>query len=320
MGRVLSKNDQVIFESTVYPGVTEEVCAPLLEKESGLKAFSDFKLGYSPERMNPGDKLHGLKKISKVVAGQDKEHTTELANIYGSIIDAPIHQAESIKVAEAAKVIENIQRDVNIALINEFSLIFDRLEINTKDVLKAAETKWNFLPFKPGLVGGHCIGVDPYYLTYRAQVAGYIPEVILSGRRINDYMGTHIAQKTIKLMSANGINTSNAKVALLGLTFKENCSDTRNSRSFDIAKELEEYNVNLILNDPLVKTEEIQSLNKSITDLENIKDCDAIVLSVAHDQYKDVDLNALVRKGGVIVDVKSLYNANNFPEHKYWSL
>ena len=288
LGRNLTKGSVVVFESTVYPGVTEEVCLPILEKESGLKAGTDFKIGYSPERINPGDKVHRLETIKKIVSGMDEETLDCIAKVYELVVTAGVHRAESIKVAEAAKVIENSQRDINIAFMNELSIIFNKMGIDTKSVLEAAGTKWNFLNFRPGLVGGHCIGVDPYYLTYKAEMLGYHSQVILSGRRINDDMGKYVAENCVKNLIAADKNVKNARVAILGFTFKENCPDTRNTKVIDIVNELQEYGINPIIADPEADKEEAKRLyNVDFARIEDIKDMDAVILAVAHKEFMD---------------------------------
>ncbi len=314
LGQVISHGDIVIYESTVYPGATEEVCVPILEKVSGLRFNQDFYVGYSPERINPGDKEHRVTNILKVTSGSTEEVADKVDALYKSIISAGTHKASSIKVAEAAKVIENTQRDVNIALINELALIFNRLGIDTEEVLLAAGTKWNFLPFRPGLVGGHCIGVDPYYLTHKAQAIGYNPEVILSGRRINDGMGEYVVSQLVKLMLKKRIHVRDANVLVMGLTFKENCPDLRNTRVVDIVEELKSYGVNVDVYDPWVDADEavaeygiqpVQQLQKG--------HYDAIVLAVAHDQFKAMsidEIKALTRDESVIYDLKYLFPAN----------
>ena len=314
VSRHLKKGDYVVFESTVYPGVTEDICLPILER-SGLKGGVDFKYGYSPERINPGDKVHRLDTIVKVVSGCDEESLEKIAEVYSIVVDAGVHKAKSIKVAEAAKVIENSQRDINIAFMNELAIIFDLLDIDTKDVLDAAGTKWNFLKFSPGLVGGHCIGVDPYYLTYKAQTLGYHPQVILSGRRINDGMGKWIAEKTIKQMINNEVHIKNAKVLVMGLTFKEDCPDLRNSKVVDIIDELKAYGVTSVVVDPLADFDEAKhEYGLDLVKLEDVKEVDAIVLAVAHKEYKKLqkeDFNKLFKKSEfkkVFIDVKSITN------------
>lgn len=325
IGQFLKPGSVVVYESTVYPGVTENICGEILAKTSGLQQGIDFKLGYSPERINPGDKNHTLEKIVKVVAGEDAETLERVAKVYGSIIDAGIHQAPSIKVAEAAKVIENTQRDLNIALMNELAVIFDRLEIRTKDVLEAAKTKWNFLPFTPGLVGGHCIGVDPYYLTAKAQEVGYNPEVILAGRRINDGMGAFIGQRLIKFLAQSNLRIQGAKIGILGLTFKENVSDVRNSRVPDIVKELREFGIEPLVHDPLAnEIETKQKYGIELISLQELSELDALILAVGHKTYLDIpkeQLLSALRPGGVLMDIKSIFNPTTLPSHiNYWSL
>lgn len=306
VGSVLKKGDIVIYESTVYPGCTEEICVPVLEKISGLKFNVDFFCGYSPERINPGDKLHRVSTIKKVTSGSTPEIAEQVDQLYKKIVKAGTHKASSIKVAEAAKVIENSQRDVNIAFVNELALIFEKIGIDTHEVLEAAGTKWNFLPFKPGLVGGHCIGVDPYYLTYKAESLGYHPEVILSGRRINDNMGIHIANSVIKLMSKNDIAVNKAKVLVLGITFKENCPDIRNSRVVDVIRELESFGTNVDIYDPHASPEEVSHEYglSMLTKLE--KRYDAIVLTVSHNEFKSLDWPSLRHPKTIVYDVKGV--------------
>lgn len=323
IGRYLKKGDVVVYESTVYPGVTEEVCGPVLERVSGLKQYEDFKLGYSPERINPGDKVHTVDKIIKVVSGQDTETLKRVADVYRPVITAGIHEAPSIKVAEAAKVIENTQRDLNIALMNELALIFDRLGIRTLDVLEAAGTKWNFLAFRPGLVGGHCIGVDPYYLTQKAQEVGYYPQVILAGRRVNDGMGAFVAQKLVKLLIASDLPVKGAKVGILGLTFKEDVPDLRNSRVPDIVEELQQFGIEPLIHDPHADAEEAQhEYGLSLTDLSAFKDLDGLILAVSHRSYLDMpreELTGRLKAHGQLVDVKSALKPSDLPG-RYWSL
>ncbi|MEI6708277.1 MAG: Vi polysaccharide biosynthesis UDP-N-acetylglucosamine C-6 dehydrogenase TviB [Methylococcales bacterium] len=314
IGSVLKPNDVVVYESTVYPGATEEVCVPLLEKHSGLTFNRDFYAGYSPERINPGDKEHRVTNILKVTSGSTAEAADYIDQLYKSIISAGTHKASSIKVAEAAKVIENTQRDVNIALINELAILFNRLGIDTEEVLLAAGTKWNFLPFRPGLVGGHCIGVDPYYLTHKAQAVGYHPEVILSGRRINDGMGKYVVAQLIKSLLKKRIHIQHADILIMGLTFKENCPDLRNTRVIDIVKELQDYEVNTHIYDPWVNPKEAQHEYgiELITQLESEK-YDAIILAVAHDQFKKMSIEQIKQYGkanSVIYDLKYLFPAN----------
>lgn len=325
VGSVLSPGAVVVFESTVYPGVTEDICGPALERVSNLKCGTDFTLGYSPERINPGDKQHPLEKITKVVAGQDAATLARLAAIYGSIIDAGIHQAPSIKVAEAAKVLENTQRDVNIALMNEVSKICDLVGIRSRDVLAAAGTKWNFLKFHPGLVGGHCIGVDPYYLTAKAEELGYHPEVILSGRRINDSMGSYVAQRLIKLLSRHDRPLKNLRVGILGLTFKENVPDIRNSKVVDIYAELRSFGLDPLVHDPLADPEAVQQeYSVHLSSLDEFIDLDGLILAVSHFPYMELlasDLSKMLGNNGIFVDVKSCISTNSLREDIiYWSL
>jgi len=304
IGSVLKKDDIVIYESTVYPGATEEDCVPVLERLSGLKYNQDFFCGYSPERINPGDKEHTVTKILKVTAGSTPKIGKRVDALYASIITAGTHLAPNIKVAEAAKVIENSQRDINIAFVNELSMIFNRLDINTNDVLEAAGTKWNFLPFKPGLVGGHCIGVDPYYLTHKAQEVGYNPEIILAGRRLNDNMGTYVANQVIKLMIKKGQTIVNAKVLVLGITFKENCPDIRNSRVIDVIKELQDFGCDVEVSDYWADKKEVQKEYKiDLKDNIDINSYDSVVLAVAHDEYKKLDFD---NDEQIIFDIKSI--------------
>lgn len=318
LGKVIKQDDIVIYESTVYPGATEEVCVPILEQVSGLVFNQGFFVGYSPERINPGDKEHRVTNILKVTAGSTAAIAEKVDQLYLSVITAGTYKASSIKVAEAAKVIENTQRDVNIALINELALIFNRLGIDTEEVLQAAGTKWNFLPFRPGLVGGHCIGVDPYYLTYKAQSIGYNPEIILSGRRINDGMGQYVVSRLVKLMLRNRIQVQESNVLIMGLTFKENCPDLRNTRVVDIIKELQTYGVNIHVYDPWVDAEEafLEYEIKPITSLEEGQ-FDAILLAVAHEQFKQMDIQkirALGKPGSVVYDLKYLFPADQTDE------
>lgn len=326
VGRNLKPGAVVVFESTVYPGVTEEVCVPILERESGLTWKRDFFVGYSPERINPGDREHTLTRITKVVSGDCPETLDRVSKLYGSIIEAGVYPTATIKEAEAAKVIENTQRDLNIALMNELAIIFDTLGIDTLNVLKAAGTKWNFLPFRPGLVGGHCIGVDPYYLTYRAEMAGYHPQVILAGRRINDYMGKFIAEKTIKLMISSGQNIRGAKIGILGLTFKENCPDLRNSKVVDIINELQSYGVEVLVHDPIADPAEAREhYGIELVGLTRMQGMGAVVIAVAHAEYKAMDARAfgdMVCEGGNVVDVKGMLNGlDSFGnDSKIWHL
>ena len=307
IGKVLKKDDIVIYESTVYPGATEEVCVPILEKNSGLTFNKDFFCGYSPERINPGDKKHTVKNILKVTSGSTKEIAIEVDNLYKSIITAGTHLANSIKVAEAAKVIENSQRDINVAFVNELAIIFNKLGIDTNAVLDAASTKWNFLPFRPGLVGGHCIGVDPYYLTYKAQEVGYNPEIILAGRRLNDNMGIYVANQVIKLMIKKGHKIEGSNILVLGITFKENCTDTRNTRVVDVVHELKEFGCNVDIYDPWADPEEVKhEYNLSLLQDANIdlSSHQAVVLAVAHNEFKDLDLTK--NENCVVYDIKSI--------------
>jgi len=326
VGRALKKGDVVVYESTVYPGVTEDICGPILARVSGLKQGADFKLGYSPERINPGDKLHTLERITKVVSGEDDGTLERVAATYGTVIEAGVFKAASIKVAEAAKVIENTQRDLNIALMNELALIFDRMGIRTRDVLAAAGTKWNFLKFSPGLVGGHCIGVDPYYLTMKAQQLGYQPEVILAGRRINNNMGPYVAQRLVKLLVNGGIPVKGAKVGVLGLTFKENVSDIRNSKVPDIVRELAEFGIKALVHDPVADAAETRhEYGLDLSTWDELTELDALVLAVPHKAYSELSGEALckrLRQGGVLVDVKSMVDPSTLPAGRvtYWCL
>ena len=311
VGRHLKPGAVVIYESTVYPGATEEICIPILERESGLKWMRDFHIGYSPERVNPGDKERTITRITKVVSGDDAETLEKVAKLYESVIVAGVYRASSIKVAEAAKVIENTQRDLNIALINELAVIFDRLGIDTLEVLQAAGTKWNFLPFRPGLVGGHCIGVDPYYLTHKAEMLGYHPEVILAGRRINDGMASYVAQQTIKQLIRAGSPVKNARVNVLGLTFKENCPDLRNSKVADVVRELQDFGCVVRVHDPVAESREaMHEYGISLTGWEDLPEADAMVVAVSHKEYlalPQTELLSKLKHGGVFVDVKSAY-------------
>jgi UDP-N-acetyl-D-galactosamine dehydrogenase len=328
VGRNLTKGSIVVFESTVYPGVTEEVCVPILEKESGMKCGVDFKVGYSPERINPGDKVHRLENIVKIVSGMDEETLDTVAKVYELVVEVGVHRAESIKVAEAAKVIENSQRDINIAFMNELSIIFNKMGIDTKAVLTAAGTKWNFLKFVPGLVGGHCIGVDPYYLTYRAEQLGYHSQIILAGRRINDDMGKYVAENVVKKLIGADVPVKNAKVAILGFTFKENCPDTRNTKVIDIYRELQEYGITPVVADPAADADEAARLyGLHFVDIADVKDMDAVILAVSHEQFKDMtvsDFDKLYKAGNekVLIDVKALLNKTEFDNagYVYWRL
>ncbi len=330
VGRNLAKGSIVVYESTVYPGVTEEVCIPILERESGLKCGIDFKVGYSPERINPGDKVHTLETIVKIVSGMDEETLDEVAKVYELVVEAGVHRAESIKVAEAAKVIENSQRDMNIAFMNELSIIFNKMGIDTKAVLEAAGTKWNFLKFSPGLVGGHCIGVDPYYLTYKAEMIGYHSQVILSSRRVNDDMGKYVGENIVKKLISAEKPIKNAKVAILGLTFKENCPDTRNSKVVDIIRELEEYGIKPLVCDPVADAKEAWAhYGIELVPMDSLENLDAVVIAVAHDKFKQLsnaDIDKMFAKSEndkkVIVDVKGILCRKTVEKEKYiyWRL
>ncbi|MBE5741936.1 MAG: nucleotide sugar dehydrogenase [Clostridiales bacterium] len=327
VGRNLVKGSIVVYESTVYPGVTEDVCVPILEKESGLKCGVDFKVGYSPERINPGDKVHRLETITKIVSGMDDETLDVVAKVYELVVEAGVHRASCIKVAEAAKVIENSQRDINIAFMNELSIIFNKIGIDTKSVLEAAGTKWNFLKFYPGLVGGHCIGVDPYYLTYKAEMLGYHSQVILAGRRINDDMGKYVAENVVKNLIKAEKAVKNAKVAILGFTFKENCPDTRNSKIYDIVTELREYGIEPTIADPTADAKEAKQLyGVEFVDISTIKDMDAIVLAVAHNEFAHFTVEEMDKMFGkgkkVLLDIKGLLDRKTFEKagYSYWRL
>lgn len=328
LGRNLTKGSIVVFESTVYPGVTEDVCIPILEKYSGLICGVDFKVGYSPERINPGDKVHRLETIVKVVSGMDEETLDTIARVYEIVVEAGVHRAKSIKVAEAAKVIENSQRDINIAFMNELSIIFDRLDIDTNAVLEAAGTKWNFLDFKPGLVGGHCIGVDPYYLTYKAEQTGYHSQIILAGRRINDNMGNYVAENTVKQLIKADKMVKDAKVGIFGFTFKENTPDTRNTRVVDIVRELNEYGIKPLINDPVADKEEgLKEYGLAFNSLEEMTDLDAIIIAVNHDEYKEYSLEKwsefyCSKENKVVIDIKGLLNKKDAENNgfNYWGL
>lgn len=327
LGRNLVPGSVVVFESTVYPGVTEDVCVPILEQESGLLCGRDFKVGYSPERINPGDKIHRLDTIVKIVSGMDAETLDTVANVYELVVTAGVHRAPSIKVAEAAKVIENSQRDINIAFMNELSIMFHKMGVDTKSVLEAAGTKWNFLPFSPGLVGGHCIGVDPYYLTYKAETVGYHSQVIAAGRRINDGMGRFVAESCIKQLIKTHQRVVETRVALLGFTFKENCPDTRNSKVFDILTELREYGVEPVIADPVADAAEAKRLyGVDFVDLADIRDMDAVILAVAHDVFAHLSMAEIDRFFGagprVLLDVKGLLDKEAYEKagYCYWRL
>jgi len=330
VGRNIVKGSIIVFESTVYPGVTEEICIPILEEESGLKCGYDFKVGYSPERINPGDKVHRLETIVKVVSGMDDESLDVIAKVYELVVDAGIHRAESIKVAEAAKIIENSQRDINIAFMNELSIIFNEMNIDTKAVLAAAGTKWNFLNFTPGLVGGHCIGVDPYYLTYKAEQLGYHSQIILSGRRINDDMGKYVVRNLIKKLIKADVPVKGAKVAILGLTFKENCPDTRNTRVIDIVNELKDYGIDPVIADPEADREEArEEYGLTLDSIDDVKDMDAVIVAVGHKQfleYESSDYDNMFKCGlnenKVLLDIKGILNRKEYEKlgYQYWRL
>ncbi|MCO7225362.1 nucleotide sugar dehydrogenase [Pleionea sp. CnH1-48] len=326
VGGQLKKGDIVVFESTVYPGATEEDCVPILERESGLKCGVDFTVGYSPERINPGDKEHTFTKITKVVSGMDAETLEIVADVYSSVVTAGVHKATTIKVAEAAKVIENTQRDLNISLMNELAIIFGRMDIDTLDVLEAAGTKWNFLPFRPGLVGGHCIGVDPYYLTHKAELVGHHPEVILSGRRINDGMGAHIAQSGIKKLILDGKDINSARIAVLGLTFKEDCPDLRNSKVIDIIHELQTYGIQPLVHDPMADSAEAkEEYGVELVNDEQLKNIDLAFVAVAHKEYRELSMQSIknmMAETGHVYDVKGVFSREHFAETalKLWRL
>ena len=330
LGQNLTKGSVVVFESTVYPGVTEDICVPILEKESGLKCGTDFKIAYSPERINPGDKVHRLQTITKIVSGMDQETLDTVAKVYELVALAGVYRAQSIKVAEAAKVIENSQRDINIAFMNELSIIFHKMNIDTESVLKAAGTKWNFLKFKPGLVGGHCIGIDPYYLTYKAEQLGYHSQIILSGRRINDDMGKYVAESLVKNLIKTDIPVKNAKVAILGFTFKENCPDTRNSKVVDIYKELGEYGITPVVVDPEADAAEAKRLyGITFNTMDDVKDMDAVIMAVCHKDfvdYKQSDIDKFFSKKNsrkVLMDLKGMYDLDEYSDksgYLYWRL
>ena len=329
LGQNLTKGSVVVFESTVYPGVTEDICVPILEKESGLTCGVDFKIGYSPERINPGDKVHRLETIVKIVSGMDQETLDTVAKVYELVVEAGVHRAGSIKVAEAAKVIENSQRDINIAFMNELSIIFNKMGIDTKSVLEAAGTKWNFLKFYPGLVGGHCIGVDPYYLTYKAEELGYHSQIILSGRRINDDMGKYVAESMVKNLIKADIPVKRAKVAILGFTFKENCPDTRNTKVIGIYKELGEYGITPLVVDPAADAEEAKRLyGITFETMDAVKDMDAVIIAVAHKEFSGLDKETIGQfyhtkhEKKVLMDLKGLLDRNEYltQDYIYWRL
>ena len=327
LGRNLTEGSVVVYESTVYPGVTQEVCVPILERESGLKCGVDFKIGYSPERINPGDKVHTLESITKIVSGMDEETLDCVAKVYELVVKAGVYRAESIMVAEAAKVIENSQRDINIAFMNELSIIFNKMGIDTKSVIEAAGTKWNFLKFYPGLVGGHCIGVDPYYLTYKAEMLGYHSQIILAGRRINDDMGRYVAENCVKSLITADKPVKGAKVAILGFTFKENCPDTRNTRVIDIVDELQEYGITPVVTDPIADKAEAKTLyGIEFTDIGSIKDMDAVILAVAHKEFCDYSSDMMDKLYGdgtkVLLDIKGISDRKEYENsgYVYWRL
>lgn len=327
VGRNLTKGSVVVYESTVFPGVTEDVCVPILEKESGLVCGVDFKIGYSPERINPGDKLHRLSNIKKIVSGMDKETLDIVASVYELVVEAGVHRAGSIKVAEAAKVVENSQRDINIAFMNELALVFDKMGIDTKEVIEAMNTKWNALRFYPGLVGGHCIGVDPYYFIYQAEMLGYHSQIIAAGRKVNDSMGKFVAESTIKQIIKANLRVREARVCILGLTFKENCPDTRNTRVVDIVDELREYGIEPHIVDPVADADEAKrEYGIELTPLSDVHDMDVLILAVAHDCFKDLTADDLLcpgeNSGKVLIDVKSVWNADEMRSkgYRYWRL
>ncbi len=327
LGRNLAKGSVVVYESTVYPGVTEDVCVPILEQESGLKCGVDFKVGYSPERINPGDHVHRLNTITKIVSGMDAETLDVVAGVYEIVVDAGVHRAESIKVAEAAKVIENSQRDINIAFMNELSIIFNKMGIDTLSVLRAAGTKWNFLNFRPGLVGGHCIGVDPYYLTYKAEMVGYRSQVILAGRRINDDMGKFIAENAVKMLIKANKRVKHASVSILGFTFKENCPDTRNSKVYDIVRELREYGIEPVIADPVADVAEAKRLyGIEFVDMGSIQDMDAVIMAVSHDEFARFTISQVDSFFGegkkLLLDIKGVLNRAEYEAagYRYWRL
>lgn len=329
LGQNLTKGSVVVFESTVYPGVTQEICVPILEKESGLKCGEDFKIGYSPERINPGDKVHRLETITKIVSGMDEETLETVARVYELVVEAGVYRADSIKVAEAAKVIENSQRDINIAFMNELSIIFNRMNIDTKSVLEAAGTKWNFLKFQPGLVGGHCIGVDPYYLTYKAEELGYHSQIILAGRRINDDMGKYVAQALVKNLIRADIPVKGAKVAILGFTFKENCPDTRNTKVIDIYNELGEYGITPVVVDPAADAQEAERLyGITFETMDAVTNMDAVLVAVAHKEFLPLTEDEIrsfynpVHQKKVLLDIKGLFDRKEYltEDYVYWRL
>jgi UDP-N-acetyl-D-galactosamine dehydrogenase len=328
VGRNLTKGSIVVYESTVYPGVTEDICIPILEEESGLKNGIDFKVGYSPERINPGDKVHTLEKIIKIVSGQDKESLDEISKVYELVIEAGIHKANSIKVAEAAKVVENSQRDINIAFMNELAMVFDRMGIDTKEVVEAMNTKWNALGFTPGLVGGHCIGVDPYYFVYEAERLGYHSQIVLSGRKINDGMGKFVADNIIKKLINADVVVRKAKISILGITFKEDCPDTRNTKVFDVIQELRNYGVQPLVVDPHADKDEVKhEYDIELSTMEDVKNSDVVVFAVAHKEFKNLSFDVIEslyadKNRKILIDVKSMFNLDELKEKKYdyWRL
>lgn len=327
VGKNLAKDSIVVFESTVFPGVTEEICMPILERESLLVCGEDFKIGYSPERINPGDKIHTLEKIRKIVSGMDNDALENIAKIYEIIIKAGIYRSKSIKVAESAKVIENAQRDINIAFMNELAIIFNNMNINTKEVLEAANTKWNFLSFSPGLVGGHCIGVDPYYFTYKAEQLGYHSQIILAGRRVNDNMSKYVGENIVKMLISADKKIKNAKVAILGITFKENCPDIRNTKVIDIVNKLLEYGIQVVVSDPVADKQEVMNqYNIELVDIDSINNIDAIVFAVSHNEFNTIDVYKIKKMHNnhkpILIDVKGIFNKQDINEIEglYWSL
>ncbi|PXV63078.1 UDP-N-acetyl-D-galactosamine dehydrogenase [Halanaerobium congolense] len=326
VGKNLTKGSIVVYESTVYPGVTEDICIPILEEESGLKCGEDFKVGYSPERINPGDKVHRLETIVKIVSGMDDESLDIIAKTYEMIIEAGVHRAESIKVAEAAKVIENSQRDINIAFMNELAIVFDKMGINTDHVLKAAGTKWNFLNFTPGLVGGHCIGVDPNYFIYRAEQLGYHSQIILSGRKINEQMAAFVAENTVKKLIKADKKVKGAKVGIMGVTFKENCPDVRNSKVLELIEELDEYEIETVIYDPVADQDELKNESEvELSEKEELTDLDAVIFAVAHNEFKDLtidEIDKLFLDEKIMIDVKTMFEEEEMKDkgYTYWNL
>lgn len=327
VGRNITEGDVVVYESTTYPGMTEEICIPILEEESNRKCGGDFKVGYSPERINPGDKHHNIEEVMKVVAGMDNETLETIANVYAMIIDKGIYRVQSIKVAEACKIIENTQRDINIALMNELSIIFNKMGIDTKDVINAASTKWNFVNFRPGLVGGHCIGVDPYYLTYKAKEIGYHPEIILAGRRINDYMGKYVAENTLKMLIKADKRIKDAKITIMGVTYKGNCPDVRNSKVIDIIDELKEYKLDVKITDPIANPKYVKAMYSiNLNNIDEIKDTDVVIFTVDHDLYRSMSLEEIKQicsdENPVLIDIRRIFDKKEAEDLGllYWSL